>query len=114
MKTPQFNDQLIYKDSEFSYMLSFEEEYLNSREHFIEDCGWTLEEYKNVIGQYWFVAKVTAFKGSIECGSAYLGGCCYKNLKEIMQDGTPDKILSGYAPQMIEEAKEEALRNLSN
>lgn len=117
MKIPQFKPQNLGTFEGFKIILSFEDEHLNAKDHFINECGWTDEEYNSIKNCYWFCAKISAFKGSIECGSAYLGCCCYKTLKEILSfDGNTDidHVLSGYAPQMIEEAIKEAKQALSD
>lgn len=111
MKTPTFQDQNLGTFEGFKVVLSFEEEHLNAKDHFMGECGWSKEEYSSIKNYYWFTAKVTAYKGSIECGSAYLGACCHENLKSIMNPlgcKSLGHVLGGYAPQMIEEAIEEA------
>jgi hypothetical protein len=59
-------------------------------------------------------AKVTAYKGVIECGSAYLGGNAHKTLREVLGSNTEEDGLGGYMPQLIEEAIEEAHTNLDD
>lgn len=114
MRTPTWKDQTLGKVNGFKIVLSFEpEQDINPCEHFIEECGWTEEEYKEISRFYHFTACITAYMGEVECGTAYLGACCYKNLKSVMDNGEHENILSGYAPQMIEEAVEEAKRRLA-
>ncbi len=111
MKTPIWKSETIHKDDDFTYVLSFEEEFIDPHYHFTVECKWEEEQYSNIKNFYWFCSKITAYKGKIECGSAYLGGNCYKDKKDVMGAGL-DTMLGGYAPQMIEEAREEALDNL--
>lgn len=117
MKTPVWQDQILATVDGFKMVLSFEsEDHIDPRNHFINECEWTPEQYLEVKNFYWFTAKITAFKGSIACGSAYLGANCYKNLKGVMSHGGNGEIscvLGGYAPQMIDEALEDAKRNLN-
>jgi len=118
MKTPNWKPVTLAIKDGFKIVLEFEEEIdLNPKKHFIEDCGWPSIEYSTISNFYWFVAKITAYKGVIECGSSYLGACCYQNKKDVVnpiKGGFKlDNCLGGYAPQMVEEAVEEAKRNLS-
>ena len=113
MKTPTWKDQPITTIDGFKLILSFEPDNdIDPRHHFTTECGWTTAEYNTIKDYYFFTAKVTAYKGSIECGSAYLGACCYKNLKDVMHTNI-ENVLGGYAPQMCEEAVTEAKEALS-
>ena len=112
MKTPNWQEQTICKRDGFTIKLSFEEEHEDAREHFIGFCGWSEEEYKPITSYYWFCAKVTAYKGTIECGSAYLGGNAYKSLRDALGTNPEENGLGGYMPQLIDEAIEEAHINL--
>lgn len=115
MRTPTWNSETIHKDDKFSYILSFEEEYINAKDLFINECDWSVESYKTIKDYYWFSAKITAFMGKVEIHSVYLGCNCYKNKAQVMGDGGKDAlddILGGCAPQMVEECREEALNLL--
>lgn len=114
MKSPTWKTQTIASDNQFSYVLSFEEEDSSAKDHFINFCGWSNEEYSEIKDFYWFTAKITAFKGDEPLADTYLGGNCYKSLKDVLGDGEQESILGGYAPQMIEEVKEEAEIMLAN
>lgn len=107
MKTPNWQPvQLTQKDG-FKLVLSFEEEYSCGYDHFVNECDWSKEDYESIKNFYWFCAKVTAFKGKIECGTKYLGACCHKSKKDVIETD-----LGGYLPQMIEQAIDEAKQNL--
>lgn len=112
MKIPNWQEQTICKREGFTLKLSFLEEDMNSHYYFITECGWSKEDYKTIAAYYWFTAKVTAYKGVIECGSAYIGGNAYKNLKEVLSDNPEENGLCGYIPQLIDEAIEDAHTNL--
>ena len=109
-----WQDQEICKKDGFKIVLSFEEEDQTMRDHFINNCEWSEDDFKSLKGFEFFTAKVTAFKGKIECGSVYLGACCHKNLKDVMQNGNIENMLGGYMPQLIEEAIEDAIENLGD
>ena len=114
MKTPSWKNQNLGYHKGFNLELRFAEEDWSMKDHFINGCGWSQDQYDDIKNYYWFVAEVVAYIGSIECGSSYLGGNCYKNLKDVMQDKNPENVLSGYLPQMIEEAIEEAIKKLQD
>ena len=115
MKTPNWKPQTICTQDGYTIVLSFEAEDTDARTHFTGEypnCGWTEEQYEPIKNFYWFVAKVTAFKGSIEAGSAYLGGNAYSCLKEVLKG--EGGLLGGYFPQLMKEAIEEANKALFN
>jgi hypothetical protein len=106
MRTPDWESIKLESVNGFYITLSFEEEYMDARNDFINECGWTSEEYATIKDQYWFCAKVSASVGGMEFGTSYLGCNVYKSLKEVI-----DTQLCGYLPQLIAEAVEEAKSN---
>lgn len=122
MKTPDWLPVDLGSVDGFKFVLSFEPEDMSMKDHFINQCGWSLDDYKSIENNYWFCAKVTAYKGKIACGDAYLGGNCYKNKKEVLSDfkltndspiwDNVQTLLSGYGAQMIQDAMLEAKQNL--
>ena len=114
MKPPDWQQQTICRRDGFKIVLSFEYEDEDSKKHFIDFCGLSEEEYKPIANYYWFCAKVTAFKGKIECASVYLGGNAYKTLMDALGTNPEETGLSGYMPQLIDELIEEAHTNLDD
>lgn len=112
MKNPDWQEQTICKRGGFTIKLSFEEEHQDAKTHFISECGGSEAEYKSISSYYWFCAKVTAYKGVIECGSAYMGGNAYKSLRDALGTNPEENGLGGYMPQLIDEAIEQAHINL--
>lgn len=108
MRTPSWNPQLLTTIDNVDFTLHFEGEHLNAKDHFMNECGMSPSEYKEINNFYWFVARIEATKGGEVLADSYLGGNCYKSLNDVMQDKQLDNVLSGYAPQMIEECQEEA------
>ena len=117
MRNPQWKERRICEKDGFDIVLSFEDEIMCPKNHFMTECGWDQEQYNEVSDYYWFIAVITAYKGSINCGSSSLGGNCYKSLKCVLQSSRggydPRDILSGYFPQLVEEAIEDANTNLT-
>ena len=113
MSFPNWQDQKICVQDGFNIILSFEEDDQTMLDHFKNDCEWDKEQLDSLKGFKFFTAKITAFKGVIECGSSYLGACCHKNLKDVLQGGKYPYMLGGYMPQLVDEAVDEANENLS-
>lgn len=67
------------------YVVCFEaeQEEMGMRHHFIDECGWTQEQYREIRGYAWFSAKVTLWKAGIELAAEYLGCCCYETDDEF-------------------------------
>lgn len=53
----------------------------------------------------WFVAKVSASKCNIELAADYLGGCCYKNIDEFINDSHHNDMVNN----IITEAKQKII-----
>lgn len=51
----------------------------------------------------WFMLRVRVMFEGHEFGSAYLGGCCYEDSREVLTDGTAEDLIE----QALSEAKEE-------
>ncbi len=124
MKTPEWQPVDLGSVEGFRFVLSFEPEDISMEDHFINQCGWSVNDYKTIKNYYWFCAKVIAYKGKVACGDSYLGGNCYKNKKDVFGDfkltsaapfwDNVSTLLSGYGVQMIQDAIIEANENLEN
>lgn len=79
------------------YVICFEahEEWEDKRQHFVNECGWTEEQYQEIYDCPWFTAEVSIWKdGQVE-SSEYLGCCCYDKVSDFY---TKDR--SGYYSDM--------------
>jgi hypothetical protein len=114
MKRPTWRTKYIGERDGFFIELSFEEETMCPVHHFQKECGWTADFYEKIKNYYWFSVKVTAYRGTVECGHAYMGANCYETLGDVMGSGGDAGVLSGYLPQLIEEAVDDANANLTN
>lgn len=54
----------------------------------------------------WFMLRVRVMLDGHELGSHYLGGCLYKDAREVLTDGTAEDCIS----EALHEAREEARR----
>lgn len=93
----------------FDIYFETEEEFESIREHFIDECGWSKEQYASLLSSKpkWFCAHVVAKKAGIELGEAYLGGCCYNSHKEFYTTYFDD-----YFKDMMKDAVNEAKTRL--
>lgn len=80
---------------------------ISMHDHFVKDCGWTEEEFRKIRNYQWFIVEISAWQDSHQLGKSYLGGCCYKSIDDCIKEE-----ISGYLPQMVEEAIEDARANL--
>ena len=62
------------------YAVCFEakDEHTSARHHFINECGWSPEEFKSIRSYAWFCARVSLWKDGKELGAEYLGCCSYR------------------------------------
>lgn len=93
----------LFEQDGFILCFEAEEEDISMRHHFIKECGWSEKEYRKIRGFSWFCAKVSAWKGGIEMGTAYLGCCCYKTAEEFYTTYKDD-----YFKDLVAEAIAEA------
>ena len=93
----------------FDIYFEAEKEFIPMRKHFVEECGWSKDEYASLVSDKpkWFSAHVVAKKGDIELGEAYLGCCCYNSHEEFYA-----RYADGYFKDMMKEAVEEAKARL--
>ena len=54
----------------------------------------------------WFMLRVRVMVDSLEMGSHYLGGCLYKDAREVLTDGTAEDCIS----EALHEAKREVYK----
>ena len=89
----------------FDIHFEAEKEHVNEREHFVTECGWTKEEYKQYKAQKgkWFSAHVEVRKAGIVLSDQYLGCCSYLTVKEFYTTYKND-----YYAQMVDEGIAEA------
>ena len=54
----------------------------------------------------WFMLRVRVLVEGLELGSAYLGGCSYKDAREVLTDGTAEDLIG----EALKEAKRDVYR----
>ncbi len=63
-----------------------EQEHVNMRTHFIDECGWSKEDYAGLKNAKWFSAKVEIHKAGIVLATEYLGCCCYNKVSDFYKE----------------------------
>lgn len=105
-------DELIPLFERDGFIICFtaeREEDVTARQYFIQQCGWTAAQFHKIADCYWFSAKVSAWRGGVELGAAYLGCCCYETIEEFFAKPDAEDM---YFKQMMEGAIAEAKRRV--
>jgi len=81
-----------YERDGFTVIVDKSYEDLNPRDSFDDTCIDVDEIIKDI--EYgnldWFMLRVRVMVDSLEMGSHYLGGCLYKDAREVLTDGTAE------------------------
>lgn len=95
-----------YERDGFTVIVDKSWEDLSVRDCFDDSCHDVDEMIKDI--EYgnldWFMLRVRVMVDSLEMGSHYLGGCLYKDARDVLTDGT--------AEDCIDEALREAKREV--
>lgn len=67
----------------FTVCFEAEEETISARYHFVNECGWTDKEFRQIKDYPFFCAKVSIWRDGVELASDYLGACSYKTEKDF-------------------------------
>jgi len=78
-------------------------EEVDARDHFIQEWGWTEEQFTSIEYLPFFCAMVSAWKDGIEQAVAYLGCCCYEKVSDFYT-----KYKDDYFKDMVNEVIENA------
>jgi hypothetical protein len=81
--------------------------------HCFDDSCYDIEDMERKVNNYeldWFMLRVRVMLSGHELGSHYLGGCLYKDAKDVLTDGTVEDCLI----EAMHEAKLEARRLLGS
>lgn len=88
------------------------EEFVGMRKHFMEECGWTEEQFEGIEDFAWFNAEVSLWQGGAEIDCQHLGCCCYGKPSEFYTRFAADyfsdmvrELVEDHCPQHVEWAK---------
>lgn len=81
------------------------DEETSSYDHFVNECEWTEQQFSEIEDYDFYMLEIVATDLSdiSKTGSVYIGGCCAECWQEDVKNG-----VSGYLPQLVEEAIKEA------
>lgn len=93
------------------FIICFEaaEECTDMRQHFMEECDYTLDEFQEIRDYEWFCANVSAWQDGVLLAETYLGCCCYETASEFYTTYRDD-----YFADMVEAVLVTARRRLSS
>ncbi len=97
-----------YERDGFTVIVDKTWEDLSVRDCFDDSCHDIDEMIKDI--EYgnldWFMLRVRVMVDSLEMGSHYLGGCLYKDARDVLTDGTAEDCIS----EALHEAKREVYK----
>jgi hypothetical protein len=103
-----YDELATYERDGFTIIVDKTWEDLSLRDCFDDSCFDINEmnEQVNCGDLDWFMLRVRVLVEGLEMGSHYLGGCLYKDAREVLTDGTAEDCIYG----AMEEAKREIYR----
>jgi len=90
-----YDELAVYERNGFDIIVDKTYEDLNPRDSFDESCCDIDEIIKDIDRGHldWFMLRVRVMVENIELSSEFLGGCLYKDAREILTDGTAEDLI---------------------
>jgi len=106
--TRYYDELAAYERNGFDIIVDKSYEDLDPRDCFDDECFDIKEMYSDIeCGNLdWFMLRVRVMVEGLELSSEYLGGCLYKDAREVLTDGTAEDIID----QALSRAKQEVYR----
>jgi len=103
-----YDELAVYERNGFDIIVDKTYEDLNPRDSFDESCCDIDEIIKDIDRGHldWFMLRVRVMVENIELSSEFLGGCLYKDAREVLTDGTAEDLID----QALTEAKRDVYR----
>ena len=97
-----------YEREGYTIIVDKSYEDLDPKDCFDDECFDLKEMYRDIeCGNLdWFMLRVRVMVEGLELSSEYLGGCLYKDAREVLTDGTAEDIID----QALESAKKQVYR----
>jgi hypothetical protein len=104
--TRYYDEIASFEREGFDIIVDKTYEDFNPRDHFeADDMDEIIRKIDN--GTYeWFMLRVRVLVEGLELSSHYLGGCLYKDAREVLTDGTAEDCIS----EALREAKREVYK----
>ena len=103
-----YDELATYERDGFTVIVDKSYEDLDPKDCFDDSCFNIKEMYSDIDSGNleWFMLRVRVMVESLEMGSHYLGGCLYKDAREVLTDGTAEDCIG----EALREAKREVYK----
>ena len=106
--TRYYDELAVYERNGFDIIVDKSYEDLDPKDCFDDSCFDLKEMYSDIeCGNLdWFMLRVRVMVENIELSSQFLGGCLYKDAREVLTDGTAEDLIA----EALVEAKKDVYR----
>jgi hypothetical protein len=103
-----YDELAVYERNGFDIIVDKSYEDLDPKDCFDDECFDIKEMYSDIeSGRLdWFMLRVRVMVENIELSSQFLGGCLYKDAREVLTDGTAEDLIA----EALVEAKRDVYR----
>jgi len=103
-----YDELAVYERNGFDVIVDKSYEDLDPKDCFDDECFDIKEMYSDIeSGRLdWFMLRVRVMVENIELSSQFLGGCLYKDAREVLTDGTAEDLIA----EALVEAKRDVYR----
>ena len=103
-----YDELAVYERNGFDIIVDKSYEDLDPKDCFDDECFDIKEMYNDIeSGRLdWFMLRVRVMVENIELSSQFLGGCLYKDAREVLTDGTAEDLIA----EALVEAKRDVYR----
>jgi len=103
-----YDELAVYERNGFDIIVDKSYEDMDPKDCFDDECFDIKEMYRDIeSGRLdWFMLRVRVMVENIELSSQFLGGCLYKDAREVLTDGTAEDLIA----EALVEAKRDVYR----
>ena len=103
-----YEELAVYERNGFDVIVDKSYEDLDPKDCFDDECFNLKEMYSDIESGNldWFMLRVRVMVENIELSSEFLGGCLYKDAREVLTDGTAEDLIA----EALVEAKRDVYR----
>ena len=106
--TRYYDELAVYERNGFDIIVDKSHEDMDPKDCFDDECFNLKEMYSDIESGNldWFMLRVRVMVENIELSSQFLGGCLYKDAREVLTDGTAEDLIA----EALVEAKRDIYR----
>jgi hypothetical protein len=106
--TRYYDELAVYERNGFDIIVDKSYEDMDPKDCFDDECFNLKEMYSDIESGNldWFMLRVRVMVENIELSSEFLGGCLYKDAREVLTDGTAEDLIA----EALVEAKRDVYR----